>query len=111
MGDPLGVHVVVQNTGDVAASEVVQFYLSDLEASTIVPIHHLIGFKRITLESGEKQEMDFTITTEMMSFFNDDGKLTIEPGDFRLEIGGCSPGNRGQALGAPKPVSAKFTIG
>ena len=27
----------------------------------------------------------------MMSFYNEDGKLTLEPGEFRLEVGGCSP--------------------
>jgi beta-glucosidase len=46
----------------------------------------------------------------MMSFYNDDGKLTFEPGEFRLEVGGCSPGARGQNLGAPKPVSAVFEV-
>ena len=111
LGDSLSVSVIVQNIGEITASEVIQFYLSDLEASTIVPIQHLIGFKRVMLESGEKQMVEFSITPEMMSFFNDDGKLTLEPGDFRLEVGGCSPGKRGQDLGAPKPVSMNFTIG
>jgi beta-glucosidase len=46
----------------------------------------------------------------MMSFFNDEGKLTLEPGDFRLEVGGCSPSLRGQALGAPKPLVKTFTV-
>jgi beta-glucosidase len=45
-----------------------------------------------------------------MSFYNDDGKLTLEPGEFRLEVGGCSPGNRGQQLGAPAPLSATFKV-
>jgi len=46
----------------------------------------------------------------MMSYFNDDGKLTLEPGQFRLEVGGCSPSKRGQELGAPKPVTAMFEV-
>jgi len=46
----------------------------------------------------------------MMSFINDDGKLTLEPGEFRLEVGGCSPGKRGQELGASKPVIATFEV-
>jgi beta-glucosidase len=103
-------NVTVRNTGDRTASEVVQFYLSDLQASTLVPFHKLIGFERVTLEPGEIRTLEFTITPEMMSFFNDDGKLTLEPGQFRLEVGGCSPGQRGQELGAPKPVIAKFNV-
>jgi beta-glucosidase len=46
----------------------------------------------------------------MMSFIDDEGKLTLEPGEFRLEVGGCSPGKRGQELGAPAPVTAVFKV-
>lgn len=108
--ESISVKVNVKNTGSISAAEVVEFYLSDLKASTIVPLHHLIGFKRINLEAGASQTVEFTITPEMMSFFNDDGKLTLEPGEFSLEIGGCSPSARGQKLGASKPVNGKFIV-
>jgi beta-glucosidase len=110
LGDSLNVSLTLTNSGDLDAAEVGQFYLSDLHASTIVPFHHLIGFERVVLHAGESRVLRFTITPEMMSFYNDDGKLTIEPGQFRLEVGGCSPGERGQALGAPKPVTATFEL-
>jgi beta-glucosidase len=109
-GDDLDVSVTVRNRGDRTAPEVVQFYLSDLEASTLVPLHHLVGFERVTLEPGESRTLKFTLKPEMMSFFDDDGKLTLEPGESRLEVGGCSPGKRGQELGAPTPVTAVFTV-
>ncbi len=110
LGDSLTVRVTVKNTGNLAAAEVVQFYLSDLQASSIVPLHHLVGFEKIQLEPGTSQTLQFAVTPEMMSFYNDDGKLTLEPGEFRLEIGGCSPGKRGQELGAPQPVTSVFRI-
>ena len=110
LGDSLQVSFELHNEGDRPAAEVVQFYLSDLEASTIVPLHQLVGFERVELLSGEKKKMEFLVTPEMMSFYNDDGKLTLEPGEFRLEIGGCSPGKRGQDLGAPKPLSTVFEV-
>jgi beta-glucosidase len=109
-GDSLNVSLTLRNSGDSDSAEVVQFYLSDIKASTIVPLHHLVGFERVSLKAGESRTMKFTLTPEMMSFFNDDGKLTLEPGEFRLEVGGCSPGTRGQALGAPKPVTALFDV-
>jgi beta-glucosidase len=62
------------------------------------------------LKAGESRVIEFTLTPEAMSFYNDDGKLTLEPGEFRLEVGGCSPGNRGQQLGAPAPLSAIFKV-
>lgn len=110
LGDSLHFSFELHNSGNRTASEVVQFYLSDLDASTIVPLHQLIGFERVELLSGERKKVEFLVTPEMMSFYNDDGKLTLEPGEFRLEIGGCSPGKRGQDLGAPKPLSTVFEL-
>jgi beta-glucosidase len=109
-GDSLNVSVTLHNRGGLDSAEVVQFYLSDLQASTIVPLHHLVGFERVVLKAGESRSVKFTLTPEMMSLYNDDGKLTLEPGEFCLEVGGCSPGKRGQDLGAPKPVAAVFEV-
>ena len=108
IGDSLHISLTLTNCGGSDAAEVAQFYISDLQASTVVPLHHLIGFERVYLKAGESKVLQFTVTPEMMSFFNDDGKPTLEPGEFRLEVGGCSPSTRGQNLGAPKPVTAIF---
>jgi beta-glucosidase len=109
-GANLSLSVKVKNAGDCTAAEVVQFYLSDLHASTIVPLQKLVGFERVTLEPGESRTLEFVLTAEMMSFFNDNGQLTLEPGVFRLEVGGCSPGKRGQELGASAPQLATFHV-
>jgi len=110
LGDSLNISLAVRNSGARDSAEIAQFYLSDLQASTIVPIHHLVGFERVTLKSSESRTLKFTLSPEMMSFYNDDGKLTLEPGEFRLEAGGCSPGKRGLELGAPTPVTAVFEV-
>jgi len=110
VGETLNVSLTLTNRGDTDSAEVAQFYLSDFHASTVVPFHHLIGFERVVLKAGESKLLRFTVTPEMMSFYNDDGKLTLEPGKFRLEIGGSSPGKRGQELGAPQPVNAMFEV-
>jgi beta-glucosidase len=110
LGNSLNVSLTLTNCGEADSAEVVQFYLSDLHASTIIPRHHLIGFERVALKAGESRTLKFTLTPEMMSFINDEGKLTLEPGEFRLEVGGCSPSRRGQELGAPRPVTAAFRL-
>lgn len=109
-GDSLDLHFTVSNTGAKTAAEVAQIYLSDLHASTIVPLQHLVGFERFELEPETSLTIEFKVTPEMMSFFNDEGKLTLEPGDFQLEVGGCSPSSRGQDLGAPKPLVKTFSL-
>jgi beta-glucosidase len=109
-GEALPIRFTLTNTGQVEAEEAVQVYLSDLEASVPVPIHSLIGFQRVRLAPGESRTIEFTISPEMMMLFDDDGGQKLEPGQFRLTVGGCSPGARGVALGAPQPVSAVFTV-
>jgi beta-glucosidase len=75
-----------------------------------VPIHSLIGFQRVWLAPGESKTIEFTISPEMIMLFDDDGKQKLEPGQFRLIVGGCSPDVRGVAMDAPKPVSAVFAV-
>ena len=110
-GESLEVSLQVTNCGAVEADEVVQFYLSDVQASCVVPLHHLIGFERISLKPGETRRLEFVITPEMMSFINEEGLATLEAGEFVLEVGGCSPGRRGLELGAPASLKALFAIG
>jgi beta-glucosidase len=109
-GEDLNLSFTVKNIGECAATEVSQVYLSDLRASTTVPLHKLVAFERLVLGAGESRNQEITLTPEMMSFFNDEGILTLEPGEFRLEVGGCSPGKRGQDLGAPAPQTALFRV-
>jgi beta-glucosidase len=109
-GENLTVSVTVKNVGACAAAEVVQVYLSDLVATAVVPLSKLVAFDRVALEPDESRRLQFTLTPEMMSFFGDDGQMTLEAGEFRLEVGGCSPGQRGQDLGAPAPQIAQFRV-
>jgi beta-glucosidase len=109
-GQALEASVTVTNTGPAAGEEVVQVYLSDLAASVEVPLRSLVAFRRIALAPGQSQEVRFTITPQMMMLIDDAGEPVLEPGHFRLTIGGCSPGVRGAALGAPEPVSEGFEM-
>jgi beta-glucosidase len=109
-GQEVAVQVTVTNAGDREAEEVVQFYLSDLEASAEAPIQRLAGFRRVRLKPGESTMLGYTLTPEMMMLVDENGQRRLEPGAFRLTVGGCSPGSRGVALGAPQPVSTEFLL-
>jgi beta-glucosidase len=109
-GEPLSVEFTISNIGSVEAEEVVQLYLSDLEASLPVPLNKLVCFQRVHQKEGERRKLEFTIPSEMMMLINEQGEPELEPGMFRLTVGGCSPGQRGEVLGAPKPASAIFRI-
>lgn len=109
-GESLKVSLTLTNSGASDSAEIAQVYLSHLGALARVPLHQLVGFERVMLKAGESKPLNFTISPEMMSFYTDDGELALEPGEFRLEVGGCSPSTRGQALGAPNPLVATFEV-
>ncbi len=60
-GESLSLSVSVRNTGKTASDEVVELYLRDDEASVRVPVHKLVGCKRVFLQPGESRQVDFTI--------------------------------------------------
>ena len=91
----------VHNTGSLAGDEVIQIYLSDLKASAVVPKYKLVAFKRIELDPGQTKNVQFQLPPDSFMFVNDSGNQILEPGQFRLYAGGCSPDKRSQDLGAP----------
>ena len=84
---PLTASVTVANTGQRDADEVVQLYIRDLEASISRPVKELKGFRRIHLKAGEQQTIEFPITREMLSYYNAEGELVFEPGEFLIMTG------------------------
>ncbi|KPK65800.1 MAG: beta-glucosidase [Planctomycetes bacterium SM23_32] len=90
-GESVEVTVNVRNTGGRAGDEVVQLYVSDVEASVPVPLGHLEGFRRIALGPGEQQEVAFTLGPAQLCAYGDDGTPFVEPGEFRISVGGGQP--------------------
>jgi len=109
-GESVEVNVNVENTGNTDGDEVVQMYITDKEASADVPLWALKDFKKINLKAGESKTVTFNISPEMLEMVDDEGNRKIEPGEFEVLTGGCSPGERGRELGAADLVSAIFTV-
>ena len=90
MSSTLTASITVSNTGQWAGSEVVQLYLRDLVGSTTRPVKELKGFEKIYLKAGESRVVNFTITPEMLKFYNYNLQFVAEPGEFEVMIGGNS---------------------
>lgn len=91
------VSVEVRNAGGRAGDEVVQLYLTDTAASSTVPIRSLRGIQKISLRPGERRRVSFTLTPKDLSLVDDKGKHILEPGEFRVSIGGKQPDMTGNA--------------
>ena len=102
--------VIVTNTGNTKAEEVVQLYISDLKTSVRAPKYQLFGIKKIELEPGSSKEVDFEITPQMMELVNLEGERVLESGEFKVYIGGSSPGIRNVELGVPPLKETTFKL-
>jgi beta-glucosidase len=84
------VSVEVTNTGSRAGDEVVQLYVRAEVSRVTRPVLELKGFRRITLKPGETQTVSFELGPEELSYHGPDLKRVVEPGRFRVMVGGSS---------------------
>lgn len=89
-GESVVLRCKLKNTGTVTGSEVVQLYIRDELSSIARPIMELKGFQKISLKAGEEKDVYFVIDPSMLRMLNAKGASVIEPGMFRLMIGGSS---------------------
>lgn len=79
--------VTVTNSGKYAGEETVQLYISDPVATVTRSVEDLKGFQKITLQPGESKDVTFTITTDLLKFYNTNLKYDWEAGQFFVRIG------------------------
>ncbi len=79
--------VEVINTGKVSGKEVVQLYLRDHFASVTRPVRELKAFEKISLAPGESRTVNFQLTPEDLSFYQDDLSYGTEAGKYTVWVG------------------------
>jgi len=84
------VAVDVTNTGKVQGDEVVQLYIRDEVSSVTRPVKELRGFRRVTLAPGETKTVEFSLGFSELAFLNRDMHRVVEPGSFKIMVGGNS---------------------
>ena len=105
------VSATVENAGRVEGDEVVQLYVTDAEGSVRVPVRSLAGVERVRLKPGEKRLVSFTVEPRQLAVIRDDGRSFVEPGEFRISVGGKQPGFKGTADAATTSfMEGRFTV-
>ncbi len=85
------VRVEVANTGTRPGDEVVQLYIHDVLTEHVTrPVKELKGFRRIGLQPGEQQVVEFNVGPEQLSFYNEAMQRVVEPGIFEIMVGASS---------------------
>jgi beta-glucosidase len=89
-GKKIEVEVTITNTGAMDGAEVVQLYTLDKVRSITPPEKELKGFQKIYLKAGQSKRVLFTLTEEMLRFYNASLQYVSEPGEFTVMVGGNS---------------------
>ncbi len=99
IGDSVNISVDVKNIGNLGGDEVVQVYISNLDAKVSVPIRSLKGFQRVNIESGETKSVSFKIPPTAFSIIDENNQRVIRPGKFEISVGGGQPDSKGTVEG------------
>ena len=84
-GDPLPASVTASNTGSIPGDEVVQLYLSFPDVPG-APLKALRAFKRVHLEPGATQTVEFNLTPRDLSMVTEAGDPTIPAGTYQAKV-------------------------
>lgn len=79
--------ITITNNGNYDGAEVAQLYIRDLVGSNTRPVKELKGFQKVFLKKGESKKVTFTITTDLLKFYNHQLKHDWEAGEFEIMIG------------------------
>ncbi|QYK65996.1 beta-glucosidase BglX [Paenibacillus sp. S02] len=88
--ESVDIRISVTNTGIYDGKETIQLYIRDKFASVARPVKELKDFKKVFLQSGETQNIEFSIHEEMLKFYDREMQYKSEPGEFDIYIGSSS---------------------
>lgn len=109
-GEDIEITVKVKNTGKYDGYETAQLYLKDVEASFEVPRWQLSGIRCVWLKAGEVKTLSFSLKARQMAMVDESGKSVIEPGTFRVYVGGSQPDDRSVKLTGRPVLHEDFEV-
>jgi beta-glucosidase len=88
----LSVSADITNTGSVAGDDVVQLYIHESNTSILQPVRRLEGFQRVALAPRQTKTVTFTLGSQNLGFYTEQGQFVVEPGPFDAWVGDSSVG-------------------
>ena len=80
--------VSIRNTGTRAGKQVVQLYVAPQKPGVVRPVKELKAFRKVSLQPGEEQVVEFNLTEQMFQYFDADvHKWTTGKGAYKLMVG------------------------
>ncbi|KAF2645487.1 hypothetical protein P280DRAFT_503631 [Massarina eburnea CBS 473.64] len=80
--------ISVLNTGNLAGATVIQVYVGRAQQSAEHPIKVLVAFKKVFLEAGQEQSVEFEIAQKDFAYFDEaSGAWTLDRGSYEFWFG------------------------
>jgi beta-glucosidase len=89
-GEKLKLKVLIENTGQFTAKEVVQLYISQSSPALERPPKELKGFAKIELEPGEKEWLELELDYQDLAYYHPDAGWIVEEDQYKIMIGASS---------------------
>jgi beta-glucosidase len=88
--ETLRVSVAIRNAGERDGLHTVELFVSDLYASLSPAVRKLRAFRKVMVRAGETVRVGFELDRADLTFVNADLDRVVEPGEFRVGIGGLA---------------------
>ena len=88
--DTVTISLTVTNSGARPGTEIIQLYVSDKFASVSRPVLELAGFRRIYLEPGQSDRVQFQLDVSQFAFLDADMRWRVEAGEVEIMVGASS---------------------
>ncbi|EFA83248.1 hypothetical protein PPL_04038 [Heterostelium album PN500] len=90
VGDYVRISVSITNVGKMTGKETAMLFLGKEYAQITPEVRMLKGFRKILLNPGDSQRVDFVLTPREFTFIGIDNQITAETGQFFINIGSQS---------------------
>jgi beta-glucosidase len=90
-GEKIKLSCQVNNTGNMAGSEVVQVYIGKPKSKVERALKELKGFSKVYLEKGDSKNVEILVDVENLAYYDETlSKWQLEPGEYIIYTGNSS---------------------
>ena len=104
------VTVAVQNTGKAATEDVLEIYIKDIESPDEVRNCRLCGFKRLSLQAGERRTVTVPLDKNTFTVVGEDGVRHPGSGHYTIRAGFSGPDGLSERLTGVKCAVCELSL-
>nr|WP_245392056.1 glycoside hydrolase family 3 C-terminal domain-containing protein [Lactococcus protaetiae] len=83
---PISLSLTLTNLSEYDTAESLLLFMEDPVSNLVRPVRELLDFKRIPLKKGEAKRVEFSVSTDSLSYVEHQGEKRLENGEVRFYI-------------------------